>query len=85
MSSLVVHLLAAHRMLSRELRRESRRKHPDAARIARLRAERRAVKERVGRHAPKPKRNIAFFRAVLLRILHPGRARKPSDTLSKTH
>jgi hypothetical protein len=73
MSGLIERLLAAHRMLSREARRESRKKHPNAARIARLRAERLAIKERVGRHAPKQPRAITFFRAVFLRLLSPGK------------
>lgn len=79
MGSLIERLLAAHRMLSRELRRESRRRHPDAARIARLRAERAAVKARVSRHWPwpSPGRAIVFVRAVLDRLLRPAKRNLP--------
>lgn len=73
MSGLIERLLAAHRMLSREVRRESRKQHPNAARIARLRAERRAIKEHVGRHAPRQPRAVTFFRTILFRLLRPGK------------
>jgi hypothetical protein len=54
-------------MLSAELRRERVKARPNAARIARLRAERLAIKERVGRHlAPG---TATIFRAVLFRLL----------------
>lgn len=83
MSGLIERLLAVHRMLSREVRRESRKKHSNAARIARLRAERHAIKERVGRHAPKHLRAITFFRAVLFRLLRPGK--QDRRTVEKEH
>lgn len=69
MHSLVERLLAAHRMLTRELRRERRRAHPNAARIARLRAERLATKEKLARHWPRPKSVVVFVRASIRRLL----------------
>lgn len=72
MHSLVERLLAAHRMLTRELRRERRRAHPSAQRIARLRAERLATKQKLSRHWPRPKSVIGFVRASIRRILQLG-------------
>ena len=74
MSSLIERLLAAHRMLSGELRRERGRSHPNAARIARLRTERLAVKDRVGRHLPRKASAATFFRAVFVRLLRGRRS-----------
>ncbi|PAX08861.1 hypothetical protein [Sphingomonas lenta] len=73
MHTLVERLLAAYLMLSREIRRARRRTHPNAERIARLRAERQAVKSKLARHWPTPNSALAFVRQSLRRILQRGR------------
>lgn len=74
MSSLIERLLAAHRMLSGELRRERGRSHPNAARIARLKAERLAIKDRVGRHLPRKASAATLFRSIFVQLLRRHRS-----------
>lgn len=52
MNSLIMRLLATHRLLNRELRRELARVAPDQFRVKRLKQERLAVKDRLARHLP---------------------------------
>lgn len=52
MSILIERLIAAHRVLNREIRRELARRAPDSARLTRLKKERLAIKDRLFRHFP---------------------------------
>lgn len=54
MNNLIERLIAAHRMLNREIRRELAHRLPDHYRIVRLKKERLAVKDRLVRHLPEP-------------------------------
>ncbi|WP_141243945.1 YdcH family protein [Sphingomonas lenta] len=60
-------LLAAYRIVSRELGRERMRRFPDAQRLARLKKERLAIKDRLARHAPTNGYTLAFVRGILAR------------------
>ena len=51
-NSLIERLLAAHRLLGREIVRERARPWPDGLRLARLKKERLAVKDRLARYLP---------------------------------
>ncbi|RYE02586.1 MAG: DUF465 domain-containing protein [Sphingomonadales bacterium] len=52
MTALVQRLIAAHRLLNREIRRELTRRLPDGVRLSRLKKERLAIKDRLFRHFP---------------------------------
>ena len=52
MNALIERLIATHRMLNREIRRELGRRIPDQLRLTRLKKERLAVKDRLFRHVP---------------------------------
>ena len=52
MNALIQRLIAAHRILNREIRRELARRLPDGTRLARLKKERLAIKDRLFRHFP---------------------------------
>lgn len=52
MNTLIERLIAAHRVLNREIRRELARRVPDQFRLNRLKKERLAVKDRLFRHLP---------------------------------
>ncbi|WP_404338404.1 DUF465 domain-containing protein [Sphingomonas sp. MMS12-HWE2-04] len=52
MNELIQRLIAAHRILNREIRREVARRFPDQLRLARLKKERLAIKDRLFRHFP---------------------------------
>ena len=54
MNNLIERLIAAHRMLNREIRRELAHRLPDHFRVVRLKKERLAVKDRLSRHLPEP-------------------------------
>jgi len=54
MNSLIERLIAAHRLLNREIRRELAHRLPDQFRVARLKKERLAIKDRLFRHLPEP-------------------------------
>ncbi len=60
-------LLAAYRIVGRELGRERRRRFPDTARLTRLKKERLAIKDRLARHAPVNGYTLAFVRRILAR------------------
>jgi hypothetical protein len=51
-TNLIERLIAAHRHLNREIRRELARRTPDSLRLTRLKKERLAVKDRLFRHFP---------------------------------
>ena len=51
-STLIERLIAAHRILNREIRRERARRGPDPLRLTRLKKERLAIKDRLFRHFP---------------------------------
>lgn len=52
MTDLIQRLIAAHRILNREIRRELSRRLPDGGRLTRLKKERLAIKDRLFRHFP---------------------------------
>ena len=51
-NQLIERLIAAHRLLNREIRRELSRRAPDSFRLVRLKKERLAIKDRLFRHFP---------------------------------
>lgn len=65
--SVTTRLLAAYRLLGRELRRERKRRFPDQARLARLKKERLLLKDRLARHAPATGAILAIARRILAR------------------
>ncbi len=67
MTDLVHRLIAAHRVLNREIRRELARRFPDQLRLSRLKKERLAVKDRLFRHFPDAAEMRRVARAVLRR------------------
>ena len=68
MTSLFRRLTTAHHMLTREIARELRKPMPDGVRLARLKKERLAVKDRLHRHLPMTERGMRFVRRVLQRM-----------------
>ncbi|WP_213981952.1 YdcH family protein [Sphingomonas sp. dw_22] len=69
MNTLIERLIAAHRVLNREIRRELARRMPDQLRLNRLKKERLAIKDRLFRYFP----DAAEMRSVARLAL--GRAR----------
>jgi len=65
MNSILLRLAAAHQLLSREIRREAKRRAPNAERLARLKRERLAVKDRLARHLPVSERFLYRIRQLL--------------------
>ena len=51
-NNLIQRMIAAHRILNREIRRELARRAPDRFRLTRLKKERLAIKDRLFRHFP---------------------------------
>ncbi|UZK67899.1 DUF465 domain-containing protein [Sphingomonas sp. M1-B02] len=49
---MIQRLIAAHRILNREIRRERTRRAPDRLRLTQLKKERLAIKDRLFRHFP---------------------------------
>jgi hypothetical protein len=74
MNSLIERLIAAHQMLNREIRRELAFRFPDHFRLARLKKERLAVKDRLFRHLPE----AAKFRRSAREALRRIRGNRPS-------
>ncbi|PXA90724.1 hypothetical protein DMC47_27255 [Nostoc sp. 3335mG] len=70
MSDLVQRLIAAHQTLNREIRRELARRLPDTLRLARLKKERLAVKDRLFRHFPDASHMHRVVRSALRRARH---------------
>ena len=60
MNSLIIRLVAAHRMLNREIRREAARPRPDEMRLRQLKKQRLAVKDRLFKHL----RSISEMRQI---------------------
>lgn len=63
-------LVAAYRVVGRELGRERKRRFPDPERLARLKKERLAIKDRLARHAPTTGSTLAFVRGIHARLKH---------------
>lgn len=73
MNAMIERLIAAHRMINREIRRELRHRLPDSLRLKHLKKQRLAIKDRLFRHYP----DAAQFRRaarVALRRFRPVRA-----------
>lgn len=60
-------LLNAHRTVSREVRRERKRRFPDQARLTRLKKERLMLKDRLARHQPATGSTLAMALRILAR------------------
>lgn len=70
MSNLIERLIAAHRILNREIRRELARRAPDQLRLVRLKKERLAIKDRLFRHFPDAAEMRRIARDILRRARH---------------
>ena len=70
MNILIERLIAAHRLLNREIRRELSRRFPDPLRLRRLKKERLAVKDRLFRHIPDAAEMRRLARAAIARTRH---------------
>jgi hypothetical protein len=69
-SNLIERLIAAHRILNREIRRELARRVPDQLRLIRLKKERLAIKDRLFRHFPDAAEMRRIARDALRRTRH---------------
>lgn len=78
MNSLIAHLIASHRMLNREIRRELKRRLPDSLRLADLKKRRLAVKDKLFRHRP----HAADFRMAARQVIARFRPNRPTLTES---
>lgn len=74
MNSLIERLIAAHRMLNREIRRELAHRIPDHFRVVRLKKQRLAVKDQLHRHLAAPGSLRRAARKVLGRLRNPAPA-----------
>ncbi|WP_298692219.1 YdcH family protein [uncultured Sphingomonas sp.] len=74
MNNLIERLIAAHRMLNREIRRELAHRIPDHFRVVRLKKERLAVKDRLVRHLPDARDLRHAARRALSRMRMDGPA-----------
>ncbi len=74
MNALVDRLIATHRMINREIRRELGHRMPDHFRIIRLKKERLAVKDRLVRHVP----DAAQLRIAARNLFKRFRPQKPA-------
>ena len=80
MNALVERLIATHRLLNREIRRELKHVVPDHFRLVRLKKRRLAVKDQLARHSAGAAEMRRFARNVLRRlraarpVLRMGRA-----------
>ncbi len=77
MNSLIERLIATHRMLDREIRRELQRRMPDSLRLMDLKKRRLAVKDQLFRHRP----NAADFRAAARQVLSRFRQKRLTHAL----
>jgi len=68
MNSLIVRLIASHRMINREIRRELARRMPDHIRLTRLKKQRLMVKDQLFRHVPEPGKLRGMVRTLLKRF-----------------
>ena len=64
MTSLIARLIATHRLINQEIRRELRHRAPDHFRLVRLKKQRLAVKDQLYRHSPEPGSLLGSARAV---------------------
>jgi hypothetical protein len=69
-SNLIERLIAAHRILNREIRRELARRAPDQLRLVRLKKERLAIKDRLFRHFPDAAEMRRIARDIMRRARH---------------
>lgn len=69
-SNLIERLIAAHRILNREIRRELSRRVPDPLRLTRLKKERLAIKDRLFRHFPDAADMRRIARGAIARARH---------------
>ena len=67
-TQLIERLIAAHRLLNREIRRELSRRVPDRFRLTRLKKERLAIKDRLFRHFPDASEMHRAARVALARV-----------------
>ena len=72
MNSLIERLIATHRMLNREIRRELQRRMPDSLRLMDLKKRRLAVKDQLFRHRP----HAADFRVAAREALARFRTKR---------
>lgn len=70
MTELIERLIAAHRLLNREIRRERIRRVPDPLRLAELKKRRLAIKDRLFRHFPDAAEMRRLTRDILRRARH---------------
>ena len=68
MNALIQRLIATHRVLNREIRRELARRFPDQIRLVRLKKERLAIKDRLFRHFPDASHMRRAPRVALARV-----------------
>lgn len=68
MTSLYERMIAAHRVVSREIGSEHRKAAPNPMRLSRLKKERLAIKDRLARHIPTNENTLRFVRAFLARL-----------------
>ena len=68
MTQLIERLIAAHRLLNREIRRELQSRTPDRFRVIRLKKERLAIKDRLFRHFPVASDMRRATRVALARV-----------------
>lgn len=52
MNAMIERLIAGHRLINREIRRELQRRLPDSLRLMQLKKQRLAIKDRLFRHYP---------------------------------
>lgn len=69
-TELIERLIAAHRLLNREIRRERIRRFPDPLRLAELKKRRLAIKDRLFRHFPDAAEMRRLTRDILRRARH---------------
>ena len=74
MNSLIERLIASHRLLNREIRRETARGVPDQLRLRHLKKQRLAIKDRLVRHVPEASDLRGTVRRLLTRARHLQRA-----------
>jgi uncharacterized protein YdcH (DUF465 family) len=67
-TQLIERLVAAHRLLNREIRRELARRVPDALRLTNLKKQRLAIKDRLFRHFPDAGDMRRVTRVALVRV-----------------
>jgi uncharacterized protein YdcH (DUF465 family) len=68
MNVLIERLIATHRLLNREIRRELGRRIPDQLRLTRLKKQRLAVKDQLFRHVPEAAELRRLARKLLKRF-----------------